>query len=113
MAEKYIEKYKSPNTTKELQNKIIDWADNKSLLTKDNSYKQLAKTIEELGEVARALIHNDIPEIKDGIGDVVVTLIILAKQNGLDFNDCLLTAWNEIKSRTGKTLNGVFIKDKE
>lgn len=96
-----------------IHHKILEWAEDKKLLSKDNSYKQLAKTIEELGEVARALIHNDIPEIKDGIGDVAVTLIILAKQNGLDFNDCLMTAWNEIKSRTGKTVNGVFIKDKE
>ena len=74
----------------------------------------MLKTVEEVGEVARALAKgNTGNELKDGIGDVTVTLIILAQQNGLEFEDCISAAWNEIKSRTGKTVNGVFIKSEQ
>ena len=60
---------------------------------------------------ASASCNCDREELIDGIGDVFVTLIILAAQNGLKPEDCLQSAWDEIKNRTGKTVNGVFIKD--
>lgn len=90
---------------------VINWADNKGLLKPENSFKQFIKTVEEMGEVANALNKDNKEALIDGIGDVVVTLIILAKQNNLDIEDCLEHAWNEIKDRTGKTVNGVFIKN--
>jgi NTP pyrophosphatase (non-canonical NTP hydrolase) len=90
---------------------VINWADNKGLLKRENSFKQFIKTVEEMGEVANALNKDNKEALIDGIGDVVVTLIILAKQNNLDIEDCLEHAWNEIKDRTGKTVNGVFIKN--
>ena len=47
----------------------------------------------------------------DGLGDTLVTLIILAAQYSLELGDCLEYAYNEIKNRTGKTVGGTFIKD--
>ncbi len=67
--------------------------------------------MEEVGETAGALLKSKDDEIKDGIGDAFVTLIILAKQLGLTPNECLEAAWNEIKDRTGKTVDGVFVKN--
>src|SRR6056300_1702526 len=90
---------------------VIKWADDKSLIDKEKSTKQMLKVIEEVGETASALAKGNKEELIDGIGDVFVTLIILAAQNGLNPEDCLNSAWNEIKNRTGKTVNGVFIKD--
>lgn len=90
---------------------VINWAKDKGLLKPENSTKQFIKTVEELGEVASALAKGNRQGFIDGIGDVIVTLIILAEQNGLDIEDCLEVAWNEIKDRTGKTVNGVFIKN--
>lgn len=90
---------------------VINWAKDKGLLKPENSPKQFIKTVEELGEVASALAKGNKEAFVDGIGDVVVTLIILAEQNGLDIEDCLEHAWNQIKDRTGKTVNGVFIKN--
>lgn len=90
---------------------IENWAKQKDLLKKENSFQQLAKTTEELGEVASSLCKNKPEELKDGIGDVTVTLIILAAQNGLTFEECLEAAWTEIKDRKGKTVDGVFIKE--
>lgn len=64
-------------------------------------------------EVADALAKNKPEELKDGIGDVVVTLIILAQQNVLTLDECLETAYNEIADRKGKTVNGVFVKEED
>lgn len=94
----------------ELIENVIKWADDKSLLHPGNASKQTMKCMEELGETAGAILKNDYEGIKDGIGDTFVTLIILSKQLGLDPKECLQTAWNEIKDRTGKTVNGTFIK---
>jgi len=90
---------------------VGQWADDKNILKKENAPKQLLKVMEEVGETAGALLKNKEAEIKDGIGDSFVTLIILSKQLGLEPVECLEAAWNEIKDRTGKTENGVFIKN--
>jgi NTP pyrophosphatase (non-canonical NTP hydrolase) len=90
---------------------VIEWAKDKNILVPENANRQMLKVMEEVGETAGALAKNKQEEIKDGIGDSFVTLIILAQQLGLEPTDCLEAAWNEIKNRTGKTVNGVFIKD--
>lgn len=51
--------------------------------------------------------------LKDGIGDTVVTLIILAQQQGWTLEECLQYAYDEIKNRKGKTINGTFVKDSD
>jgi NTP pyrophosphatase (non-canonical NTP hydrolase) len=96
--------------TKNVEN-VVKWASDKSLLKKENSLAQMAKVTEEVGEIASALLKNDEAKLIDGIGDATVTLIILAEQNGLNLGQCLEAAWLEIKDRTGKTVDGTFIKD--
>ena len=90
---------------------VVSWAADKDILKPENASKQMLKVMEEVGETAGALAKNKREELKDGIGDAFVTLIILAKQVGMEPTDCLEAAWNEIKNRTGKTVNGVFVKD--
>lgn len=96
-----------------LANNVREWADNKGLLKKENSAKQMLKVTEEVGEVAGAVARDDMEKLKDGIGDSFVTLIILAHQNGLNPAECLNAAWDEIKGRTGQTINGVFVKSED
>lgn len=67
--------------------------------------------IEEVGEVGAALARNNENDLRDGIGDMVVTLIILAMQNNMDLYECLNQAYSEIKNRQGKMVNGVFVKE--
>ncbi len=88
------------------------WAVDKGLDTAD-SFKQFAKVAEEFGEIAAALARNDKEELQDAIGDTVVTLIILAQQQDMNLQDCLQTAYDVIKGRTGKTVDGLFIKDSD
>ena len=96
----------------ELIKQVEQWSMNKGL-DKAESSKQFLKVSEEVGEVAAALARNDEWALADGIGDVVVTLIILAQQNGLSLEACLETAYNEIKGRTGQMVNGVFVKSSD
>ena len=94
---------------KELIKKIQDWGRAKGI---NDPHKQALKTMEELGELVKATLKNNTDMIIDGIGDVVVTLIIFAAIKHLNLGYCLEQAYNEIAGRTGKTENGVFIKDK-
>lgn len=90
---------------------IIKWADDRGLLDAGNEKTQLIKTLEELGEVGSALLKNDRKALIDGLGDVMVTLIIFARIKGLTLEDCLGEAYEVIKNRKGKTVNGAFIKE--
>lgn len=97
----------------EIKDKIIDWAEAKDLLKSENKHQQLVKVMEELGELSKAILKNDVVQQIDGLGDVQVTLIILSKQLGLDYDKCLEAAWEEIKDRKGKTVGGTFIKNEQ
>jgi hypothetical protein len=139
------------------------WAEEKGLIDVKLAPKQYLKALEEIGETARAILKNDKEQIVDGIGDICVTVIILAKQlsnkinmdinlnnktdknpfvtsiifkqiltsfslgwvdedilsnianlatnQGFTLEFCLQSAWNEIKDRKGKLINGTFVKE--
>lgn len=96
---------------KELEHLITNWASERGFLKAENSSKQFMKITEELGELAKADLNNNQKELVDSIGDTFVTLILYAKMKNLDPLECLNYAYNEIKDRKGKTVNGTFIKD--
>lgn len=97
------------NTLGQLVKQVEQWSINKNLHN-GNSDRQALKFYEEAGEVAAALSRNDKEALKDGIGDTIVTLIILAQQQGWSLEECLQYAYEEIKNRKGKTINGTFVK---
>jgi len=90
---------------------IRDWAANRGLYKHGNSHTQYVKLIEEAGELAKALLKQDEPEIKDAIGDMVVVLTNLAHLTGMKIEDCIDSAYNVIAKRTGEMINGTFVKD--
>lgn len=94
----------------QLVEKVETWSTDKGL-DQSNSHAQFSKTIEEIGEVASALSRGQKDLLQDGIGDVVVTLVILAQQNDMTLKECLQMAYDEIKGRTGVMKDGIFIKD--
>lgn len=94
----------------DVNDKILKWANERNLLPGDAN-KQFVKLIEEVGELANGMSKNNHAEIIDAIGDIQVVLIILSNQLGVDYQEALESAYNVIKLRTGKTVNGVFIKD--
>lgn len=138
---------------KELQQQIIEWAEAKGI---DNHQNQRLKVIEEVGEVAGAILRGNRDEVLMEIGDVAVTVIILhwllkgdtiipepyegastedpevslgwitrimeynvalydannlARHFDSSLEECLTMAWNKIKDRQGKTVDGTFIKN--
>lgn len=78
----------------ELVKLIEKWAREKNLDIAEPE-KQMLKVVEEVGEVAAALARNNKNDLRDGIGDVVVTLVILAMQNDMDLYECLNQAYND------------------
>jgi NTP pyrophosphatase (non-canonical NTP hydrolase) len=94
-----------------LISQVEQWANNRGLIVSGNETNQLIKTMEEVGELASALLKKDKDKIIDSIGDVTVCLIILSKQLGLKIGECLEFAYDEIKNRKGKTVNGIFEKE--
>lgn len=94
-----------------LSKNVIEWADQKGLLKRENAHKQMLKVLEEVGETSGALLKDNEEELIDGIGDSFVTLIILSRQLGWEPEECLNRAWNEIKDRNGKLVDGIFVRD--
>jgi len=94
-----------------LQVNVLEWAKDKDLLKPENANQQFLKVIEEVGELASGIAKKDEAETIDAMGDTLVTLIILSEQLGLDPVECLREAYEVIKNRTGKTINGTFIKN--
>ena len=96
----------------ELQQQILAWAKEKGILDKATPETQLTKVTEEHMELVKAIYQNDGIGIIDGIGDSVITLVILTELSGYNFKECVEYAYKQIKHRTGKMVDGVFVKDK-
>ena len=96
----------------DLVKQVEKWSIDKNLHNA-NPERQALKVWEESGEIAAALSRDDKEALIDGIGDTIVTLIILAQQHELTLEECLQFAYDEIKDRTGKTINGTFIKSED
>ena len=77
--------------------------------TPDTQYEKL---MEEVDEIRQALQAGDKNAAIDGIGDTVVVLTLLADLVGTTLEDCVQVAYDEIKDRTGKMVDGQFVKDK-
>lgn len=90
---------------------IRKWAKEKGILDKGDSKTQYIKLQEESGELAKALLNKDKKEIIDAIGDIVVVLTNLAELEKLKIEDCINSAYNVIKTRTGVMQNGTFVKN--
>lgn len=90
---------------------VLEWANDKGILHHSNIPKQFIKAVEEIGEVANAIAKDKGKEaMKQEIGDVFVTMIILAKQNQLDYAECLRSAYDKISKRSGEMKGGFFVK---
>ena len=111
--EAYLNVKHTPAThkTSERFDLIRDWAATRGLYQEGNSHTQYVKLQEEAGELAKALLKNDQPEIVDAIGDMVVVLTNLAHLQGYDIEYCVDEAYKVIATRTGKMINGTFVKD--
>lgn len=96
----------------DLQAKVIGWAVQRDILTYSTPRAQLLKAVSEIGELCDAEVKGEHAKVIDGIGDTIVCLIIYSEMNGVDVTTCLSEAYNEIKDRKGKMVEGgAFVKD--
>jgi len=101
----------NPCTCKTQFDLIREWADERGLYENGDPKTQALKLVEEVGEIARAVLKDDTNEIIDGIGDAVVVLTNLAELIGMPIEACIDEAYDVISKRTGKMVNGTFVKD--
>lgn len=106
---------KQAMTFEELHEAIIQWAEDRNMIKQDKltALSQLAKVTEEHGELSAGINKKDEKKIKDSLGDSLVTLIILAQDLNFDLLDCLNSAYNVIKDRKGKVIDGSYIKESD
>lgn len=91
---------------------VQSWADTRGIYDHSTSTAQLLKAISEVGELADAHAKNDRKEVIDAIGDVMVCLVNYCAMEDLTLEQCCESAWNEIKNRKGRMIEGgVFVKD--
>ena len=98
--------------TEDITELIKKWAVDRNVVSGDVK-SQMVKLLEEAGELAEGINKNKKDLIVDSIGDVYVVLVILCMQLGLDINDCIKAAYEEIKDRKGKLVNGLFVKEED
>ena len=111
----YYEAFLNPEHTPveqlDIFNNIRKWADERGLYKNGDPKTQLIKLYEESGELSQSLLKNDKAGIIDAIGDSVVVLTNLAHLVDTDIETCIQSAYDEISNRTGRMINGTFVKD--
>lgn len=96
----------------ELEMQVIRWAEARKILPRSTPQAQALKLVEEVGELVAGVARNRPEQIKDGIGDALVVLIILSDLCGLTLRECLASAYAEIRDRKGvMNHEGIFIKE--
>lgn len=96
----------------QLEASFIQWAKDRGIYEYSDSKTQLLKAVSEIGELADAVCKGQHEKIVDGIGDAIVCLAHVAFMSGTDLNECMYKAWEEIKDRKGRMVDGgVFVKD--
>ncbi len=90
---------------------IREWAMDRNLIDGSNPAAQMIKLREEVQELADAIANDDDSEISDAIGDCFVVLTIIALQKDFFVEDCIEWAYEQIKDRKGKMVDGIFVKE--
>lgn len=100
-------------TLDDLKELIIEWARNKGIDGPDNIERQFLKLTEEVGELSGAISRGNVEDRDDALGDIFVVWTILCHKCGVSPNKVARDVYDIISKRTGKTVDGVFIKDGE
>ena len=88
---------------------IKQWHYDRNLIEGADDKTQFAKLIQECGELSDNICKGK--DVRDDIGDIIVVLINIAERNGLSLTECLQVAYNDIKDRKGRMVNGTFVKE--
>jgi len=93
----------------DLEKKIIQWHKDRNLIEGSTDAAQFTKLLEEVDELGVNIVMSQ--PVIDDIGDIIVVLINIAERNGLTLWECMYHAYNDIKYRKGKMVDGIFVKE--
>ena len=88
---------------------IKQWHHDRNLILGSDDKSQFCKLAEEMGELSSNICKGK--DIRDDLGDMMVVLINMAERNGISLTECLQVAYDDIKDRKGKMIDGVFVKE--
>lgn len=96
----------------DVQNDIIRWSEARKIIPNSTPIAQYMKMVSEVGELSDATMKNNMDDIKDAVGDVMVCLVNYCALQDIDIVECMYVAYDQIKHRKGTMLpSGVFQKD--
>lgn len=93
----------------ELTKLIIQWHHDRNLINGSSNKDQVLKLTQELGELSDSVCKGN--DVKDDLGDMMVVMLNIMEREGVSMEECLLTAYNDIKDRKGKMIDGIFVKE--
>ena len=88
---------------------IEQWHRDRNLIDGATDKDQVCKLIQEVGELSDNVCKGR--DVSDDIGDCIVVLINIAVRNGLTLEQCMAQAYNDIKDRKGRMVDGIFVKE--
>jgi NTP pyrophosphatase (non-canonical NTP hydrolase) len=89
--------------------KIVQWHYDRNLIDGSTDKDQALKLLQELGELSDSICKGN--DIRDDLGDMLVVMINIMERNNISMADCLEKAWNDIKDRKGRMVDGIFVKE--
>ena len=90
---------------------VVQWHRDRNLIDGSTDKDQVLKLVQELGELSDSVCKGK--DIKDDIGDMLVVMRNIATRNGVTLSECLARAWDDIKDRKGKMIDGIFVKEED
>lgn len=88
---------------------VVQWHHDRNLIEGSTDKDQTLKLLQELGELSDSVCKGR--DIKDDIGDMLVVMLNITTRNGVSLSECLARAWDDIKDRKGKMIDGIFVKE--
>lgn len=95
----------------ELIEKVNTWFEDRNLIEGSTDKDQVLKLMQELGELSDHACKGE--DIRDDLGDMLVVMLNIMKRNNFTIEECLQIAYNDIKDRKGKMVDGIFVKESE
>jgi len=93
----------------ELIEKVEQWHVDRNLIDGANDKDQVLKLLQEMGELSDNVCKGN--DIRDDLGDMLVVMINIMKRNNITMEECLQVAYDDIKDRKGKMIDGIFVKE--
>ena len=97
--------------TKTFLEKITQWHHDRNLIKGSTDKDQFCKLMQEAGELSDSICKGK--DVRDDLGDMMVVMLNIMERNKITLAECLETAYNDIKDRKGRMVDGVFVKEQD